>query len=105
MLYKRGKIWWYKFVFAGRSFRESSKSTSKVVARDAERHRRRKLEEGHHGIQKRQSPVLLSVAATNWLRTKQLTLAPKSYIIESLNIRKHLSPAIGTLLVTDIDAS
>ena len=104
MLYKRGNVWWFKFVFAGRTFRESSKSTSKVVARDAERHRRRELEEGYHGLKKRPPPVLLSVAAKNWLATKQPTLAPKSYTIECINIAKHLNPALGKHLLTDIDA-
>ena len=104
MLYRRGSVWWYKFTFAGRSFRESSKSTSKVVARDAERQRRRELEEGYHGLKKRQRPVLLSGAAKAWLATKQPTLAPTSYSIESLNITKHLNPALGKLLITDISA-
>ena len=36
-LYKRGDVWWYKFRFAGRVIRESSKSESKTVAKDAER--------------------------------------------------------------------
>ena len=66
MLYRRGNVWWFKFVFAGRTFRESSKSTSKVVARAAERQRRRELEEGYHGLKKRQRPVLLLVAAKTW---------------------------------------
>ena len=104
MLYKRGNVWWFKFVFAGRTFRESSKSTSKVVARDAERQRRRELEEGYHGLKKRQRPVLLSVAAKTWLALKKPTLAPKSYSIECINIAKHLNPVLGKNLLTDIDA-
>ncbi len=44
-LYKRGDVWWYKFRFAGQMIRESSKSESKTVAKDAERARRRELEE------------------------------------------------------------
>jgi hypothetical protein len=35
--FKRGDVWWYKFYFAGRLIGESSKSTSKTVARDAEK--------------------------------------------------------------------
>jgi hypothetical protein len=38
------KIWWYKFSFAGQVIRESSKSASKTVAKDAERARRREME-------------------------------------------------------------
>ncbi len=36
-VYKRGGVWWYKFRFAGQVVRESSKSESKPVAKDAER--------------------------------------------------------------------
>ena len=38
------------------------------------------------------------------LASKQPSLAPRSYTIESLNITKHLGPALGKLLLTDIDA-
>jgi hypothetical protein len=40
-LFKRGGVWWYKFYFAGQPIRESSKSTSKTVAKNAEQQRRR----------------------------------------------------------------
>ncbi len=48
--YKRGGIWWYKFYFAGRLICESSKSTSKTVAKGAEQQRRRELETGFHDL-------------------------------------------------------
>jgi hypothetical protein len=47
---KRTKVWYYKFIFAGRLVKESAKSTSKTVAREAEKKRRRELEEGFNGI-------------------------------------------------------
>ena len=49
-LFKRGGVWWYKFYFAGQPIRESSKSTSKTVAKNAEQQRRRELEAGFHNI-------------------------------------------------------
>ena len=45
-VFKRGKVWWYEFVFAGRRIRESVKTHSKTVAKLAEQKRRRELEEG-----------------------------------------------------------
>jgi len=51
-VYKRGDVWWYKFRFAGQVIRESSKSESKTVARDAERSRRRELEGSYNRILK-----------------------------------------------------
>jgi hypothetical protein len=49
-LFKRGGVWWYKFYFAGQLIRESSKSTSKTIAKNAEQERRRELEIGFHNI-------------------------------------------------------
>jgi hypothetical protein len=49
-LFKRGEVWWYKFYFAGELIRESSKSSSKTVAKAAEQRRRRELEAGFHNI-------------------------------------------------------
>ena len=51
-LYKRGDVWWYKFRFAGQVIRESSKSESRTVAKEAERSRRRELEESFNRISK-----------------------------------------------------
>jgi Phage integrase, N-terminal SAM-like domain len=69
-VYKRGDVWWYKFRFAGQVIRESSKSESKTVAKDAERVRRRELEESWNQIKRRKLPPLFSVASTDWLKTR-----------------------------------
>jgi hypothetical protein len=45
---RRHRVWWYKFYFAGQEIRESSKSTSKTVAKNAEQQRRRELEVGYN---------------------------------------------------------
>jgi integrase len=49
-VFQRGRIWWYKFYFASREITESSKSRSKTVAKEAEKQRRRELEEGFHNL-------------------------------------------------------
>jgi hypothetical protein len=49
----RGKIYWYKFYFAGQLIRKSSKSTSKTVAKNTENQRRRELEQGFNNVQTR----------------------------------------------------
>ena len=33
MLYKRGNVWWYEFIFNGSRIRESSQTDSKTIAR------------------------------------------------------------------------
>ncbi len=103
MLYRRGEVWWWKFTFAGRTFRESAKTTSKEVARRAELKRRRQLEEGYHGLKKRAAPETFDVAAGNWLELKKPTLAQKSYIIEKTNFG-HVLPFFGQMLLSDVSA-
>ena len=71
MLYKRGDVWWYRFKFLGQVVRESAKTPAKTVAREAERSRRRRLEEAYNGISRRERPPLFSLAASDWLKTKE----------------------------------
>lgn len=104
MLYRRGDVWWYKFRFAGRVFRESAKTTSKTLARQAERKRHQSLEEAIHGIKKRVAPVTFATAAADWLNLKKPTLAAKSYRIEQVNLEKHLKPHFGSILLIDLTA-
>jgi integrase len=102
-LYKRGRVWWFKFKFAGQLIRESTKSTSKTVAVDAERKRRRELEQGFNGINKPARAQLFSVAAAKYLESKTADLSPRSLTIEGLNL-KHLIPTLGRRLLSDITA-
>jgi integrase len=102
-LFKRGEVWWFKFKFAGQTIRESSKSTSKTLAKDAERARRRELEQGFNGITKTQRAQMFSVAADSWLEAKKAHLAPRSVTIEESNL-KHLKPVFGGMLLRDITA-
>jgi integrase len=104
MLYQRGSMWWWRFKFAGRVFREPAKTTSKELARRAEIKRRRELEEGFHGLKKRQAPQMFKTASDEWLKLKQPTLAPRSHLIERTNL-SHILPVLGLKLLTDIDAS
>jgi integrase len=102
-VYKRGKTWWYRFKFAGQNIRESAKTKSKTVGINAERVRRRELEEGFNGISKSLRAQLLSVAAEKWLEAKRAHLSARSVKIEELNL-KHLKPVFGRMLVSDIRA-
>ena len=97
------KVWWYDFIFEGQRVRESAKTRSKTVAKDAEKARRRELEESYNGIKRRDRAKLFSVAADEWLILKSLTLAASSQRIERDNL-KHLRPHFEKRLVTDIQA-
>lgn len=64
-VYKRGNTWWFKFRFQGQEIRESARSNSKTIARDAEHARRRELELGINGLRKRELPPSLQPPRTS----------------------------------------
>jgi integrase len=104
-VYKRGDVWWYKFRFAGQMVRESSKSDSKTIAKEAERTRRRELEESWNQIKKRTLPPTFDRAGSAWLEAEKPHLAERTYEIYEVAFRCHLKPTLGPLLLCDIDAS
>ncbi len=58
-VFKRGKVWWYEFIFAGRRVRESAKTSRKTVAQESERNRRLELEKTLAGmpVEKRENRI------------------------------------------------
>ena len=102
-LYKRGYVWWYKFRFAGQVVRESSKSESKTVAKDAERARRRELEESWNQIKRRKPPPLFSLAAADWLKTRT-SIAPSTERSYKLAISQ-LTNDFGKQLLCDLSGA
>ena len=101
--YKGSKVWTMDFQFNGQRVRESTGTSSKTLATDIERKRRRELEEGAAGIKKRKPPQLLSVATGAWLTSKEGKVSPRSIAIEKSNL-KHILPELGKKLVTDLEA-
>ena len=102
-VYKRGGVWWYKFKFEGQVIRDSTKTASKTVARDAEHARRRDLELAVNRIQKRERMPLFSLAAKQWPR-QRAGFAPKS--IERFDHHvATLTEEFGGRLVCDINAN
>jgi len=102
-VYKRGEVWSYKFRFAGQMIRESSKSESRTIAKEAERSRRRQLEESWNQIKRRKLPPLFSVAASEWLKTRT-GIAPGTERSYQLAI-DHLTRAFGKQLLCDISGA
>ncbi len=114
MLYQRGKeldsdgkkrkrIWWYRFRFGGRIVHESAKTTSKTVARDAERVRRRELEEKWNRIKRRTLPPTFERASREYLQARENRVAAHTVTIDRQAL-KHLLPAFGPRLLSDIEA-
>jgi integrase len=100
-VFKRGKVWWYEFVFAGRRVRESVKTHSKTVAKLAEQKRRRELEEGFNGLEdtrderiKSMKELAAAYLAEYKLRHRSVTFA--EYAVG--NVIRHL----GELMAVDV---
>jgi hypothetical protein len=104
MIYKRGKqgTYWIRFRFAGRIVHESTRTTSKTVAREAERQGRCELEEKWNRIEKRSLPPTLTEAARRWQEKRTALAAGTVERYEAaLN---HLRKGFGKMLVCEIEA-
>jgi hypothetical protein len=91
--FKRGSIWWYEFIFAGRRIRESAKTTSKTVAKLAEQQRRRDLEKGFNGLEDSRDDRIkpIGVLATDYV--EQYRLRHKAVVFAEYalgNVTRHL---------------
>ena len=101
-VYKRGKTWWYHFIFAGRNIQESAKTTSKKLAGEIEQKRRRELEEGFGGIDRRKDRVRpLSDIAAVYL--KEYRLKHRAATFAEYTIR-HLCEHLGSKMMIEINA-
>lgn len=101
-LYKRGKVWWFKFKFQGLVIRESTHTSNREVAARAERERRRSLELGSNGLEPIKRPQMFSVIVREWLA------GSPHWSDNTRRINKahcaHLLPELGSLLLTEIRA-
>ena len=102
MIYRRGKTWHYRFKFQGQLIRESTHSTNKNIAQQAERQRRHELERGVNRIPRREPVPLFRLAAEHWLESKtSLTPLGRAYYLQY--VRK-LTREFGNRLISDISA-
>lgn len=101
-VFSRGNIWWYKFYFAGQLIRESSKSTSKTVAKNAENQRRRELEQGFNNVQiRRENRVRrLRDVAEEYLADYRLRFRSVTFAEYAIG---HVVRLLGDNLLVDID--
>jgi integrase len=102
-LFQRGEIWWYEFWFAGRRIRESSKSPSKTVAKNAEQKRRRELEQGFNNFtdQRHERIRTFGDMADEFLAAYKLRL-PQSVVFAEYAIN-HLKQILGGKMLVDFN--
>src|SRR5215471_11748848 len=77
-VYKRGKIWWYKFNWNGETIRESTKQTNKRTAEQMEAAHKTSLAKGEVGLRDRKpAPTLREFAEGDFLPFVRSTFAAK----------------------------
>jgi hypothetical protein len=101
-LIRRGKIWWYEFWFAGQRIQESSRSTSKTVARAAEQKRRRELEEGFNNVDDHRHERVRTVreVGEEYLASYRLR-NPRSAVYAGYAVR-HVQRLLGDRMPVDL---
>lgn len=67
-IFKRGRMYWYKFHFNGEPIRESTKQHNATIARNMESAHRTRLANGEVGIrEKRAAPVMKDFLKNDFL--------------------------------------
>jgi integrase len=100
-VYRRGKAWWYEFIFAGRRVRESAKTTSKTVAKEAEKKRRRKLEEGFNGLEDAREERIKTVKELAKAYLEDYRLRHRSVTFAQYALAK-VTGHLGELMAVDV---
>jgi integrase len=78
-VYRRGKIWWYRFEFCGRRIQQSSHCSNKHKAEQMEAKRKSDLAEGHAGIRRKAQPLRFDEAVQRFLEWSSYKHRPKTY--------------------------
>ena len=84
-IYKRGEIYWYKFMFNGQLIRHSTKQGNNKVAQKQEAMHRARLANGEVGIRERKAAPVLKDFLKTYL-----------YIVPSLEPCYRMSSFFGT---------
>src|SRR5687767_2393587 len=100
-VFKRGEVWWYKFRFANRLIRESTKTTSKTVARDAEKKRRRELEEGYNNLADNRDDRVQTISTIADAYLEDYKLRHRSGVFAEYALG-HVTRVLGKVMQVDI---
>lgn len=77
MIYKRGRVWWYKFQWDGKTVRESTRQANKNTAKQMEAAHRTQLAKGEAGITDRKAPTLVTFLKQSFIPFVETTKAEK----------------------------
>jgi integrase len=92
-VYKRGRVWWYKFTWKGEPIRESTKQTNKRVAEQIEAAHKTALAKGEVGIREKKAvPTVAQFAKNDFLPYIRNRFAAKATTLAYYEIQvKHLT--------------
>jgi hypothetical protein len=80
-IYKRGEVYWYKFMWKGKLIRESTKQGNDKIARQMEAAHRTSLAKGEVGIRERKpAPTLSEFCEKRFEPSVKSTTSPKTWL-------------------------
>ena len=100
-VYQRGDVWWYSFNFAGKHYQESTKSKSKTLAKDAEKKRRRELEETFNGTGDRRKARVQTISALASAYLEDYAVRHRAATFAEYAVG-HVTRLLGDKMVADI---
>src|ERR1022692_4487399 len=103
-VFRRGDVYWYEFIFAGKRIRESTKAHSKTVAKEAEKDRRRSLERTFVGLpaEKREDRIqTVADLVTRYLGHYGLNHRAKSIAFANGRLA-HVRRILGSTVLPDL---
>ena len=103
-LYKRENVWWFSFVYAGKRIQESTKTSRKTIAAEAQKRRRLELERAHSGLptvntEKRIQSV--NDVIEPYLKHYGINHRPKSILFAAGRLA-NVKRLIGSVLLSDL---
>src|ERR1035441_4106220 len=106
-VYKRGKTWWYEFVYGGQRIRDSAKTSKKTIAIEAEKDHRRRLERASAGMPSEQPQQRIrNVAAVLKEYEAQYGINHRDNSLTIVRNRsKHVARLLGSALLPDLGRS
>ena len=88
-------------MFAGKSVRESAKTTSKTIAKDAEKNRRRELERGFNGLEDKREERIRSIKEMAVEYREDYCLRHRSSVFVRYAVR-HIIRLLGSSMAVDV---
>src|SRR3954451_4667651 len=101
-VYKRGGVYWYNFNFAGKHYQESTKSKSKTLAKEAEKKRRRELEEAFNNTTDTRKARVQSISAVAAAYLEDYKVRHRAGTFAEYALG-HVTRLLGDKLVVDIN--